>query len=119
MKIDKAIFGYYEKSDQAIPTYRPPFSIPCPVCKEPCDNGDPLKTVSFMAPGVPRSWFYHIHKNCATEENQTEIESVLVDFPHQKEEENYFATHDVRIHVEEHVLNDVQKMNDIFEGSGI
>ena len=71
-------FGYFSDPSQQQPAHDPGTTIPCSVCGVPLDR-QPIKCVSFYAPGSLRSWFYRIHKSCATPEAETAIESLIVD----------------------------------------
>lgn len=72
------MFGYFDDPHSESPDYDPGLDVDCPVCERSIRKGD-VKTVSFMAPGDGRSYFYRIHKDCATPEREQEIESLIID----------------------------------------
>jgi hypothetical protein len=74
-------FGYFSNATDEQPTFDPGLDAPCPVCGEVLSSAS-IKTVSFHTPGSPRSWFYRIHKHCATPERERDIESLIVDAEH-------------------------------------
>lgn len=69
--------GYFSKPEQEKPTYDPGLDIKCLVCNKKLSM--PIKTISFLVPNDQRSYFYRLHKICATEENQKRIEGPIVD----------------------------------------
>ena len=61
------LIGYFETSEQVIPTYDPPRTGPCIVCYRPMADGT-RRTISLLEqlPNAPsrRSLFYRGHREC-------------------------------------------------------
>lgn len=75
-----SIFGYFNSVEQDVPVFDPGLSVICPFCLLQLEP--PLKTISFMALGSERSYFYRAHKGCYESADQpsiNEIESSVVD----------------------------------------
>ena len=68
--------GYFSKPGQKTPTYDPGLDVDCLACGEKLSL--PVKTISFRVDDH-RSYFYRLHKECATQENQEKIEGPLID----------------------------------------
>lgn len=71
------IFGYFDSPEQTEPAYDPGLNRNCPICGKMLRA--PLRTISFFKPGDSRSFFYRIHKWCADEKAQQQIESIVID----------------------------------------
>jgi hypothetical protein len=71
------VFGYFDEPGQTAPTFDPGPDAPCPICLKKLEP--PVMTISLMAPGSARSYFYRIHKGCADENAQHDLESALID----------------------------------------
>ena len=75
-----SIYGYYDDATQTDPTYDPGLGADCPVCH--LSLTPPIVTISLMVPGDSRSYFYRLHRYCQntlTREQETDIDSVIVD----------------------------------------
>ncbi len=78
--MSESIFGYFDDPTQAEPAYDPGLDVLCPCCLRPLSK--PIKTISLMAPGSQKSWFFRTHKVCwenATPNEKMGIESSLID----------------------------------------
>lgn len=76
-----SIFGYFDSPAQESPAFDPGLAMPCPFCLLSLHSG-PRKTISLMAEGDPRSYFYRAHKFCyenASPQEVCAIESSLID----------------------------------------
>ena len=74
-----SIFGYYDSPEQTEPAYDPGFEIMCPICLQQLDS--PVVTVSLLAAGDTKNYFYRMHKRCfgsASEEEIQQIEDTIV-----------------------------------------
>lgn len=78
------IFGYFDRPDQATPTFDPGRDALCPICLGVCGSERKLVTISLMKEGDSRSYFFRAHKSCWTEAPAIErerIEHSLIDAP--------------------------------------
>jgi hypothetical protein len=75
-----SIFGYYSSPEQLQPDCDPGLEVPCPFCLKKLER--PVRTISLLAVGDTRSFFYRAHRQCAvdaTPEMVTDVESSLID----------------------------------------
>lgn len=80
MGVYRSMFGYFKYPNSIVPDYDPGLGVDCPVCNKVLSA--PMVTVSLMAEGDSRSYFYRLHKSCAdtvSPELETEIDSLLID----------------------------------------
>lgn len=78
------IFGYYDSPQQGAPSFDPGLGVNCPFCLRPLEDEPERRTISFMAMGGTRSYFYRVHKTChvaASPEDEVRIESWIIDKP--------------------------------------
>ncbi|CAG0946253.1 hypothetical protein ANRL1_02870 [Anaerolineae bacterium] len=74
------VYGYFASPLSEAPDYDPGLEVECPVCY--CRLSHPVKTISVMAEGDSKSYFYRTHKSCydnLTPENETELDSFIID----------------------------------------
>jgi hypothetical protein len=74
------VYGYFESPLSDVPDYDPGLDVDCPVCYQRLSR--PIKTISVMADGDRKSYFYRTHKACyesLTPENETELDSFIID----------------------------------------
>ena len=77
VKVIKSLFGWFDNVTNK-PTYDPGLLINCMVCEEPLDYpARKIRTISFLTKA--RSYFYRIHEDCNTDENQKKIEGLILD----------------------------------------
>lgn len=76
-------FGFFVSAEQIVPEHDPGVEIACHICNDRLD-GKPMKTVSFLWINGNVSYFYRVHKSCATPEIESFVESFIVDseMPH-------------------------------------
>lgn len=84
-KVPKHV-GWYDGDDEA-PSHNPGFEVPCPFCGTRVGRHEerPIKTISLMAVGDRRSYFYRAHKSCheqASPDAVTDVESIIIDGVH-------------------------------------
>ena len=75
------IFGYFDAPGTATPTHDPGLGALCPICLLVL-RGAPLVTISLMAAGDNRSYFFRSHKKCwhlSTPGEKSRIEGALID----------------------------------------
>jgi hypothetical protein len=73
-------FGYFEDSLSENPAYDPGIDVDCPVCH--ARLSPPLKTISVMAEGDDRSYFYRTHKPCfegLSEQQASDLDGLIID----------------------------------------
>ncbi|MGB8644453.1 MAG: hypothetical protein WCF84_04400 [Anaerolineae bacterium] len=73
-------YGYFDRPEQTVPAYDPGLEVDCPICRFPLSH--PVKSISLLAVGDSRSFFYRVHKYCwepLSPEQQTAIDSQIVD----------------------------------------
>ena len=72
------IFGYFDREEQTEPTFDPGLEVICPICMFKLTP--PVVTTSLLVDRGARSYFYRMHKACASDkESVAIIESSLVD----------------------------------------
>ena len=77
LRVIRTGFGWYEGRDKD-PRHDPGLKVDCMACEKPLDaENQPIKTVSFFD-GGPRSYFYRIHRACASPAAEAEIESRVI-----------------------------------------
>lgn len=62
MKVKKELIGYFDNAEQLEPAYDPGLAIDCLICNFRLSK--PVKTISLLKPGDPKSYFYRTHKSC-------------------------------------------------------
>ncbi len=73
------VYGYFDNPLQETPAYDPGLDVDCPVCYDRLSH--PMKTISVMAVGDSKSYFYRVHKTCfesLSEEQAIELDSVII-----------------------------------------
>lgn len=73
-------YGYFSSPDQSEPEYDPGTHVDCPICHHPLSRA--IVTISLMAKGDSRSYFYRVHKVCYArldEQQKTDLDSLIVD----------------------------------------
>lgn len=77
-------YGYFDDPTQLKPTYDPELEVDCPICNQPLNYPTrQVKTISLMAEGDSRSYFYRTHKTCyenLSPQEVTNLDSIIIDF---------------------------------------
>ncbi|MGB8644019.1 MAG: hypothetical protein WCF84_02190 [Anaerolineae bacterium] len=75
------VYGYFDDPFASAPAYDPGLAVDCPVCDRRLTR--PLKTISLLAEGDTRSYFYRVHAPCydaLSSAQRVELDSVIIDF---------------------------------------
>lgn len=73
-------YGYYADATATEPAFDPGLTVDCPVCHKLLSM--PVKTISLMAAGDNRSYFYRTHKACyegLTPQQESDLDGLIID----------------------------------------
>lgn len=73
-------YGYFTNATDETPAYDPGLNVPCPICHTLLSM--PVKSISLMAVGDSRSYFYRTHKQCyenLSEQEVSDLDGLIID----------------------------------------
>ncbi len=74
------LYGYFDQPFQETPAYDPGLEVACPICG--CRLSRPMKTISLLAEGDTRSYFYRVHQPCyekLSPEQISDLDGLILD----------------------------------------
>jgi hypothetical protein len=74
------IFGWFDDTDQTVPSHDPPHDAPCLFCGSSIHAED-VRTHSLIYTGeyAARSYFYRTHRTCADRDSKAAMDGIVLD----------------------------------------